>query len=275
MGRRWIASAATILVSCSVLFAHDLYLMPDTFTVAKDHVIVVSLHNGDSFPESELSPVLDRVKDMRVVSETGSVEVEHLETAGKVVQGKVTLPWSSSSIITARTSPHAFELQAAEFEAYLKEEGLSHVIQWRHDHRQETALGRERYRKYAKSLISSSESHSLSASDNFHTQPVGLEFEIVPEKSPENLKPGSAVSLQVLFRGRPALDLQVEAAWAGTGAGSGKTTVLGRTDKSGRIVASLPSPGKWRFHTVRMERCEEPRVADWESYWSSLTFEIH
>jgi len=275
MGRRWIASAATILVSCSVLFAHDLYLMPDTFTVAKDHVIVVSLHNGDSFPESEVAPVLDRVRDMRVVSATGSVEVEHLETAGKVVQGKVTLPWSSSSMVTARTSPHAFELQAAEFEAYLKEEGLFQVIQWRHDNGQQASLGRERYRKYAKSLINSSESHGNSASNNFHTQPVGLELEIVPEKSPENLKPGSAVSLQVLFRGKPASDLQVEAAWAGIGAASGKTTVLGRTDKSGRIIASLSSPGKWRFHTVRMERCEESRVADWESYWSSLTFEIH
>jgi uncharacterized GH25 family protein len=275
MGRRWIASAATILVSCSVLFAHDLYLMPDTFTVAKDHVIVVSLHNGDSFPESEVAPVLDRVRDMRVVSATGSVEVEHLETAGKVVQGKVTLPWSSSSMVTARTSPHAFELQAAEFEAYLKEEGLFQVIQWRHDNGQQASLGRERYRKYAKSLINSSESHGNSASNNFHTQPVGLELEIVPEKSPENLKPGSAVLLQVLFRGKPASDLQVEAAWAGIGAGSGKTTVLGRTDKSGRIIASLPSPGKWRFHTVRMERCEEPSAADWESYWSSLTFEIH
>ena len=275
MSIRWVASAATLLASCSVLFAHDLYLMPDTFTLAKGQVFVVSLHNGDSFPESEVAPVLDRVKDMRVVSAKGSVEVEHLETAGKVVQGKVTLPWSSSSIITARTSPHAFELQAAEFEAYLKEEGLFQVIQWRHDHRQETSLGRERYRKYAKSLITSSESHSISASDNFHTQPIGLELEIVPEKSPENLKPGGAVSLQVLFRGEPAKDLQVEAAWAGIGAGSGKTTVLGRTDKSGRLVASLPSPGKWRFHTVRMERCEEPSVADWESYWSSLTFEIH
>jgi uncharacterized GH25 family protein len=244
--------------------------MPDTFTLAKGQVFVVSLHNGDSFPESEVAPVLDRVKDMRVVSAKGWVEVEHLETAGKVVQGKVTLPWSSSSIITARTSPHAFELQAAEFEAYLKEEGLFQVIQWRHDHRQETPLGRERYR-ICKSLITRSESR-VKVRDNWL---VGLELEIVPEKSPENLKPGGAVSLQVLFRGEPAKDLQVEAAWAGIGAGSGKTTVLGRTDKSGRLVASLPSPGKWRFHTVRMERCEEPSVADWESYWSSLTFEIH
>ena len=144
MSIRWVASAATLLASCSALFAHDLYLMPDTFTVAKGQVFFVSLHNGDSFPESEVAPVLDRVKDMRVVSAKGSVEVEHLETAGKVVQGKVTLPWSSSSIITARTSPHAFELPAAEFEAYLKEEGLFQVIQWRHDHRQETSLGRER-----------------------------------------------------------------------------------------------------------------------------------
>ena len=275
MSRRWIASAATLLVSGSVLFAHDLYLMPDTFTVAKDHAFVLALHNGDSFPESEVAPVLDRLRDIRVVSARGSIEVEHLETAGKVVQGKVTLPWSSSSIITARTSPHAFELQAAEFEAYLKEEGLLQAVQWRHDNGQQASLGRERYRKYAKSLISSSQSHGNSASDNFHTHPAGLEFEIVPEKSPENLKPGSAVSLQVLFRGKPVSDLQVEGAWAGIGAGSGETTVLGRTDKSGRIVASLKSPGKWRFHTVRMERCEEPSAADWESYWSSLTFEIH
>ena len=56
MSIRWVASAATLLASCSALFAHDLYLMPDTFTVAKGQVFFVSLHNGDSFPESEVRP---------------------------------------------------------------------------------------------------------------------------------------------------------------------------------------------------------------------------
>ncbi len=49
------------------LSAHDLYLIPERFVVQGAMLLPVDLQNGDSFPESEISPVLERVRDMRLL----------------------------------------------------------------------------------------------------------------------------------------------------------------------------------------------------------------
>ena len=97
---------------------------------------------------------------------------------------------------------------------------------------------------------------------------VGHEFEFVPLKDAAEFKAGDEMTVQVPFHGAPRPDLQVGASWAG--AADREIFIVGRTDKSGRITAKLTSPGKWRFHTVLMEHCAEPKVADWESYWGEL-----
>ncbi len=78
--------------------------------------------------------------------------------------------------------------------------------------------------------------------------------------------------MRVLFRGKPAAGLQLEAAWSG--GGKSKTTVIGRTDPAGRIQVPLAAARMWRLHSLMMERCSEPGAADWESFWASLTFEV-
>ena len=48
--------------------------------------------------------------------------------------------------------------------------------------------------------------------------------------------------------------------------------VVGKTDAQGRL--SIPvSAGKWRLHTIHMERAAGSDV-DWESVWTTLTFEV-
>jgi uncharacterized GH25 family protein len=78
--------------------------------------------------------------------------------------------------------------------------------------------------------------------------------------------------VQVLFRGKPAAGQQLEVAWAGAGV-SREMSIAGRTDQDGRLNVPLARPGKWRIHTLLMERCADQKAAEWESYWASLTFE--
>ena len=254
--------AALLLVSATI--AHDLYVMPVRFVLKGGALITVGLHNGDSFPESEVSPVLERVRDMKLLSAEGTSEVGNLHVAGKAVEGEVGIPRAGSYVLIARTVPNSFQLGAREFETYLKEEGLQSILDWRHQHGESGRPGRERYSKYAKALLMAGNGNE------FHTRPVGLTIEIVPEVSPYDLKAGADFPVRVLLSGEPAPDLQVETAWAGAGAPT-RTVIAGRTDKNGRIVIPRLSAGKWRIHSVYMERCMEPRVADWESFWTSLT----
>lgn len=108
---------------------------------------------------------------------------------------------------------------------------------------------------------------------DFYRQPVGFPIEIVPHQNPGSVRPGGHLPVQVLLRGRPAADLKVEVAWL-TADGKFGRTVAGRTAGDGTLSIPITTAGTWKLHTVAMERCAEPAVADWESYWSSLTFEI-
>ena len=148
----------------------------------------------------------------------------------------------------------------------LSEAGI-HVIDWREKNNQAASVGRERYSKYVKSIV------AVGAPDDFYRQPVGFPIEIIPESDPTKLKAGDTLSIRVLFRGRPASDLQIETAWL-TPEGKSTRKPAGRTDREGRFAVPIGSRGIWKLHTVLMERCQEPSVADWESFWTSLTFEV-
>jgi uncharacterized GH25 family protein len=260
------ATFFVLFVSCVSLFAHDLYLMPVKFEIREGDILQVVLNNGDSFPESEMSPVLDRVRDVKLISATGATPVEKLRVNGKRVQGEVVIPKGESFMLVAQTVPNAFVLPPKEFNGYLKEEGLRSVIEWRKNHAATQKPGRERYSKFAKSLLSAGGSHKL------HTLPSGLDIEIVPEKSPYDVKAGESLPVRVLFRSQPLADAQIETSWAGAN-GANRTSVVGRTDAQGRIEILLSAAGKWRIHTVWMEECPDKQVADWQSFWASLTFE--
>lgn len=261
-----ITTSSIALLCVVAAQAHDLYLMPSTFFPAKGATITVGFHVGDSFPESEVGGRLDKLMDPRLIWRNGSAIVGNLRLDGKRDVGDVTTGGTGELIAAVHTAPTLIELDPAKFTGYLKEEGLTGVIAWRDGHGESGKPGKERYSKYAKAIL-------LAGSPNgFFSHAVGYTIEIIAEKNPYTLKPGDLLPIKVLFRGKPAADLQIETAWAGET--ERKTTVVGRTGPGGRMKVPLPSAGLWRIHTIKMERCAEPSVADWESFWASMTFAL-
>lgn len=249
-----------------VAYGHDLYIMPASFRPANQASLTAAFHVGDSFPESEVSPVLTRLREPKLIAKSGMVSFRNLRVDGKRALAEASPLTTGEMIAAVQTVPTLIELEPAKFLEYLKEEGLQSVISWRAEHGASTKPGKERYSKYAKAVVLSG------ASDGFAKVPVGYVIEIIPEADPYNLNSGESLPIQVLFRGKPAADLQIEASWAskdGT-----KTAIVGRTGSDGRIKVPLKSSGLWRIHTLKMERCAEPAIADWESFWASMTFEL-
>jgi Domain of unknown function (DUF4198) len=260
---------ATVLWTLAAMgsaWAHDLYLMPEHFHVANGETVGVAVHDGDAFPDSEVSAALERLRDASLRGALGAADVRNLHVDGKRVIGTVAVPGEGDLLLTVRTIPNFIALEADQFTAYLKEEGLTQVIEARARSGDAAKAGRERYSKFAKAIL------LAGAPDEQYGHAVGFAIEIIPEKNPYQLKAGDALPVQVLFRGAAAADLQVEAAWAGGGVS--KVQVIGRTDAQGRITVPLAAAGKWRLHSLKMERCTDASTADWESYWASLTFEI-
>ncbi len=248
------------------LHAHDLYLLPDSFHVKTGALLKVGFHNGDSFPESEVAPQLARLQDAQLIGQNGKSMVQNLRISSKETLGTVKIPGMGSFLLSVRTVPNLIELAPDKFLDYLKEEGLSDVIEWRAKHQETGKPGRERYTKYAKSLLQSG------SSDAFYQHSLGFPIEIIPLADPYTLQAGGTLPVLVMSQGKPAAGLQLEAAWAFHE--QHKTIVIGRTDADGNISVPIAKAGIWRFHTLRMERCMDTAVADWESSWASLTFEV-
>ena len=248
------------------LVAHDLYILPERFFAAPNQAILAGFHNGDSFPQSEVSPKLERVRDTNLISVSGLATMHNLKIDGKRATATAMAPATGEFFLTIRTIPNILRSEPAQFLSYLKEEGFSQVIEWRTSHGETQKPARERYSKYAKSLL------IAGTTDGFFNHQLGFPIEIIPESDPYKAKPGQALPIRVVFKCKPASGLQVEIAWADEG--QTKTTIAGRTDERGRIAILLDKPGLWRVHTIKIEPCVDPAVADWESTWASLTFEL-
>ncbi len=255
-----------ILVTLSSAAAHDLYLLPERFHVKNGEVLTIAMHNGDAFPESEANAPIQRLRQVSLRSASATAEVNTLHDVGKETFGTVTVPGSGDLWLTVRSIPNFISMKPGEFISYLKEEGLNHVLEARVKSGDSGNPSRERYSKFAKSLLVAGE-----LNDEYR-KPVGFLIEIVPEKDPYRLHVGDSLPVQIFFRGQPAAGMQLEAAWSGP-AGN-KVQIIGVTDAKGHIDVPLKAAGKWRLHSLKMERCAEPAVADWESYWASLTFEL-
>ncbi len=261
--RRYLLAS---LFSICTVFPHDLYLMPQSFAVKPGQQLRIVYQNGEGFPDAPAVTKPERLRNTQLLSKAGTAKFENIEAQDKHTTATVLIPGSGTMILTSNTVPNSIEFTPSEFETYLAEEGLQHIIAWRKANNESQRKGSERYSKYAKSILQSS------SSDSYYKQRTGLPIEIVPESDPYSLKPGASMMVQVLFKGAPAKDVAVESAFLE--AGKAKFEIVGRTDAKGRVRVPIKAIGPHKLHALVMERCVEPKVADWESFWASLTFEI-
>ena len=261
--RRYLLAS---LLSIATIFSHDLYLMPQSFVVKPGEQLRIVFQNGEGFPDAPAITKPERLRNTQLLSKAGTAKFEKLEAQERNTTATVVIPGSGSLILTSNTVPNSIEFTASEFETYLAEEGLQHIIAWRKANNESLRKGSERYSKYAKSILQSA------SSDSYYKQRTGMPIEIIPESDPYAVKPGGSMMVRVLFKGAPAKDIAVEAAFLE--AGKAKIQIVGRTDAKGRVRVPINAVGPHKLHALVMERCAEPNVADWESFWASLTFEV-
>ncbi len=246
-----ILRAVACLCMAALLPARDLYLIPESFFVTPDQHLRISIHAG------EKPPLLDQLRDTDQITSSAIYGMTYLHATGQSVDGETLLKAKGILVLTARTLPAVDQFEAAALHAYLQNEGLTHALS-----QQVPDQGaRLRHSGYAKALIQSE------SADEFFNHVVGFLIEIVPEKNPYILHAGDELPVQVLFAGKPAPDLKLEAV-------NGASTLSGRTAADGRITFRINSTGQWRLHTTEIHKCTELTLADWETLTASLTFEI-
>jgi uncharacterized GH25 family protein len=295
---RWLRAGAVVgalATVARVALAHDQWLEPE---VSRDPgagstTLRARLFVGEA-PFAEEEKAFERVKLSRLelVSRNGSVHLEGAGVEGARPIGTVSALGDGEFLLVAERSPVRIELAAPKFEAYLTDEGLSHIVRDRASRGESNKPGRERYARYAKALVhvGPTVTHDLA------TKTLGQKLEINLEPGGRGLRAGTPLEVKITFEGRPLAGAKLQASLrhrglvalrderdgggpSAAGGAGGATDTAHVTDARGRAVVTPGSSGFLVLHLVHMRRCVEVggapcADADWESFWGSFTASI-
>jgi nickel transport protein len=117
-------------------------------------------------------------------------------------------------------------------------------------------------RKYSKALLRPCE---------VPAKPVGLDFEIVPDKDPFSVKPGDSLPLRVFLNGKPLEGAVIKTGDSGHSASQSEI----KTDKEGKTSVVIAKPGLQLIVASHKIPLKDDPDADTLSLSSSLTFDVH
>jgi hypothetical protein len=185
------------------------------------------------------------------------------------------------SLVTFRSGFTPIQLTAGAFDAYLSEEGLEGPLRARARLGALAGPGRERFARCAKAWIAGRGARGVGDGGDpaRATRPAGLPLEIVPLATPGV---ASTLRLRVLWRGRPLSNALIRA-WTQPFEAGGSPSdpaardsvapaLEARTAPDGTATVQVDRPGEWLVSAVHMVPSADRSVADWDSYWASLTF---
>ncbi|HZH17584.1 MAG TPA: DUF4198 domain-containing protein [Archangium sp.] len=260
---RLAAACIAALLYTSAARAHDFWLEPGSFRVARGETVELSLQYGEEY-EGKIAPRDNfLIEKFVLIGPDGTEPVPGQDK--QEMAGRVTLPKEGLYLVAYRGKRRPIRLEAARFEAYLKAEGLEHVSRLRSERKETHKGASEVYSRCAKTLLESG-----GGATEGHDRIAGLRLEIVPETNPYRVTAGADLTFRVLFEGKPlAKGLVIARSRA-----EPKHTVAARTDAEGRVRLTLDRAGEWLVKCTHMVAAPEELGMDWESLWASLTFEL-
>lgn len=254
-----LAALAALVALAAPVRAHDFWIEPSAYEAAPGTAVALRLRVGEHFAGEPVPRSPERI--VRFDATGPGAVVAASGAAGDDPAGVVT-PSAPGLWIAAYRSNHAFvELEADQFEDYLRMEGLDGALAERQRRGESAAKSRELYSRCAKALLRVGDAGGADRA-------LGLTLELVAERDPATLAPGETLPVRLLYQGRQLPGALVMAVPLSDPA----KVESARSDRDGRVRFALAAPGPWLVKAVHMVRWRADERADWESLWASLTF---
>lgn len=242
--------------------AHDFWIEPRDFQPAVGDTVPVVLRVGEDFAGTSQPLIPDWFSDYAAYGPQGRQPVTGM--IGDDPAGSVTVDTPGSWVVGYRSTRSFVELDPARFNAYLDKEGLEWVRDVRQARGDAALHAREYYSRCAKAIINSGSPDSSVA-----TTPLGYRLELIPKRDPYSLTAGDTLAVRLLYESRPLANILVVAFTAD----APEQKFQLRTSADGIAEIPLDRPGTWLVKAVHMiEVPATDTVAEWESFWASLTF---
>lgn len=268
MRKKIIFGLLLCLVLALPILAHDLFLKLDSFFVAVNSKVKISILNG-SFLTSEGAVNFARLKDVSVVSPSGN-RTNPLEadfTKNETTSFLNLEPKEAGTyVVGLSTMPREIDLEGKDFNGYLTEDGIPDTLAERKQKNELDKKVRERYAKHVKTIFQA----GATQTENYKTV-LGYPVELVPQQNPYKLKAGATIAVLCLKDGKPLVNQFVMSGRESEGKIVAESNV--RTDKKGIAKIKLNAAGKWYVRFINMTRLDDPKL-NYESKWATLTFEI-
>ena len=268
MTRRLLSTLGLLVVLTSTLLAHDMFLKLGNYFLAPNAAVSMPLLNG-TFTKSENSIARPRIASITLVGPAGRrdfdttvVTARHDTTFFGLQTGE-----AGTYAIGVSTRPNIIPMSGVQFHAYLKEEGLAHVIAAREKAGTARDSVREQYAKNVKAIVQVGDSRSAS----FGT-PLGAAAELVPLDNPYEWKRGQPLRFRAVVDGAPTPGLTIIS--GGRGRSGIRLPRRELTTGADGIVTLRPTgPGVWYLTFIHIGSVT---AADhsYESRWATITFQL-
>lgn len=262
-----LGTAALFLMTSLSAQAHDFWLEPTHYHTNTPSSIALQFKVGHKEDTSHWNLAWNKIVALRTYSSDGVTDM-----GASVVPRTALLPGMAKttelapgSHVIGFESYHATSvLDAKKFNQYAKDEGLAEILAYRESRGQNDIAGEELYSRKAKTIVQVGDTFT----DNV-LKPIGHTLEIVPLNHPYKLDENT-LAVQVLFKGKPLSNALIDAlSLADHNAQAQALT----TDKDGKATFKLDTKGPMMLNTVWGVPLTNSSAADFETYFSSLTFE--
>jgi hypothetical protein len=254
---------AAIALSSSLLFAHDMWIEPTTFSPEPSQLVGVRLRVGQDLLGDPLPRAASLINQFVFEDTDGRKPVVGRDGADPAGFLRVAKP--GLLVIGYHSNPSPVELAADKFNQYLKEEGLDAVAALRARRNETGASAHELFSRCAKSLVFSG-TPSAAQGD----RPLGFTLELVAERNPYALQADEDLPVVLTYENRPLAGALVVA----MNRLNPSEKLAARTDNDGRARFRLRPGGMWLIKAVHMVPAAAGSHAEWASFWASLTFEL-
>jgi uncharacterized GH25 family protein len=251
--------------------AHEFWLAPSRYRAVTGDTVSVAAFVGTGFRGERIPYPTTRTLRL-VLRADREADARRAALNGDLAFLRFVVPNGDGALVAYQSNFARIELPAGEFDQYLALEGLDGPHAARARLGPAAGPGSELYSRCPKAWIAGTRSERV-------TRPVGLPLEIVPLADPGG---ASRLAVRVLYRGRPLAGVLVRAWHRSLGPNampydaaardSVPPTAQVRTDRRGIAALSVAAAGEWLLSAVHMVPSADKGVADWESYWASLTF---
>ena len=252
---RLLLPLVALVVWLPALSAHDYWVVPKTFAPPVGKAVALRMYVGDQFDEDAERP-FDKKAALKFV---------HVSPRGRVdlTKGEFTPKEAGLHAVYLERDSRLIALPARKFTAYLKEESFDAILAERAKSGEADSAGKERYWRSLAVMV------RAGGKGGAPGKPFGQKLEIVSLADPTALRAGDTLRVRLLFQGKPLAGAVVSAFRRDAGK---LVRHRGVTGDKGEVTFRLDKAGTWLIRTVHMRRAVDDKAADWESFWSALTF---